>query len=106
VDVAGSKLTVDKRGLEVAEGQEVNLSIRSECVAMAEDTSAGAEGAGLTGAYDEAVYLGLTTSHRVRLPDGTEMVSRVIADTDHAMPAAGAPVRLHWKPSDIRLHVE
>ena len=108
VDVAGSKLKVDKRGLSVSDGQEVNLSIRSECVSLDEvnDANAPADGLSIVGSYDESVYLGLTTSHMVRLPDGTEMVSRVIADTDHILPEAGAPVRLSWKQSDIRLHVE
>jgi len=108
VDVAGTKLTVDKRGLSVGDGQEVSLSIRSECVVMdkAADADVSGNGVSLVGSYDESVYLGLTTSHMVRLPDGTEMVSRVIADSDDALPDAGTPVRLHWKPSDIRLHVE
>ncbi|QFS83702.1 Spermidine/putrescine import ATP-binding protein PotA [Roseivivax sp. THAF40] len=108
VDVAGSKLKVDKRGLSVRDGQEVNLSIRSECVALdrVNGTNAPADGLSIIGSYDESVYLGLTTSHMARLPDGTEMVSRVIADSNDSLPEAGAPVRLSWKASDIRLHVE
>ena len=108
VDVAGAKLKVDKRGLNVSAGQKVNLSIRSECVALDQinDAGAPADGLSIVGSYDESVYLGLTTSHLARLPDGTEMVSRVIADADDTLPANGAPVRLHWKASDIRLHVE
>lgn len=106
VDVGGSKLSVDKRGLSVGAGQDVNLSIRSECVAMSQIADDEADGASLSGTYDESVYLGLTTSHLVQLPDGTEMVSRVIADDDDSMPEPGARVRLHWRPSDLRLHVE
>jgi hypothetical protein len=70
------------------------------------DRNTPTDGLSIAGSYDESVYLGLTTSHLVRLPDGTEMVSRVIADTDDTLPEAGAAVRLHWKPTDIRLHVE
>ncbi len=90
------------------DGQEVDLSIRSECVALerAERSAAPADGHSIVGSFDESVYLGLTTSHMVRLSDGTEMVSRVIADGDDSALEAGAPVRLYWKPSDIRLHVE
>jgi ABC-type Fe3+/spermidine/putrescine transport system ATPase subunit len=108
VDVAGSRLTVDKRGLSVSDGQEVHLSIRSECVTLdwVNGSNAAAECRSITGTYDESVYLGLTTSHMVRLSDGTEMISRVIADSDEAPPEPGAPVRLSWKSSDIRLHVE
>ena len=108
VDVAGARLRVDRRGLPVANGQQVNLSIRSECVGLARlsSTETTADGLSIPGSYAESVYLGLTTSHLVRLADGTEMVSRVIADTDDTLPEAGAPVRLSWKPADIRLHVE
>ncbi len=108
VEVAGSPLTVDKRGLEVRDGQDVHLSIRSECVALdrVNGTNAPADGHSILGTYDESVYLGLTTTHMARLADGTEMLSRVIGDGDGETPAPGAPVRLHWKPSDIRLHVE
>jgi ABC-type Fe3+/spermidine/putrescine transport system ATPase subunit len=108
VDIAGSGLTIDRRGLAVIPGQDVTLSVRSECVALEVVNGAAAppDGLSILGSYDESVYLGLTTSHLVRLPDGTEMTSRVIADTDEALPGAGAPVRMYWKPSDIRLHVE
>lgn len=108
VDVAGSSLVVDARGLVVAAGQEVSLSIRSECVALdrVNGGDASPDGCSFIATYDESVYLGLTTSHIARLPDGTEMISRVIAGTDDTMPTAGSQVRLSWKPSDIRLHVE
>jgi ABC-type Fe3+/spermidine/putrescine transport system ATPase subunit len=108
VDVAGSKLHIDTRGLAVQKGQDIILSIRSECVVLepADGAVPPADGVSITGTYDESVYLGLTTSHLVRLPDGTEMVSRVIADTDETFPQSGAAVRLHWKPSDIRMHVQ
>ncbi|MCM2562974.1 ABC transporter ATP-binding protein [Lutimaribacter sp. EGI FJ00015] len=108
VDVAGAMLQVDKRDLDVSDGQEVTLSIRSECVSLdrANGSAAASDGLSMIGTYDESVYLGLTTSHLAHLPDGTEMVSRVIAGSDDTPPEAGAPVRLSWKPSDIRLHVE
>jgi ABC-type Fe3+/spermidine/putrescine transport system ATPase subunit len=107
VDIASTELTVDKRGLALEQGQIVDLSIRSECVALdlATDSSTPADGMSLLGTYGESVYLGLTTSHLVRLSDGTEMISRVIADTDDTLPQAGAAVWLTWKPTDIRLHV-
>ena len=105
VDVAGHPIRVDRRGLDLQEGQQVSLSIRSECVTL--DPGQGeADGVSMTGLYDESVYLGLTTSHRVRLPDGTEMISRTISDIDAALPEPGAQLRLSWKPSDIRLHVD
>jgi ABC-type Fe3+/spermidine/putrescine transport system ATPase subunit len=106
VEVAGARLRVDKRGLSVAEGQEVTLSVRSECVALTPTSGGEADGHSIGGTYEESVYLGLTTSHLVRLADGTEMISREIAGSDDSQPQTGVPVRLSWKPSDIRLHVE
>ena len=105
VEAAGTPLEVATRGLSPEEGQEVTLSIRSECVTMT-PAEAGGGGTSITGTYAESVYLGLTTSHLVRLSDGTEMISRVIAGGDDGRPAPGTPVRLSWQPSDIRLHVE
>ncbi len=106
IDVGGTALRVDRRGQQVQTGQDVTLSIRSESVALDTAPDTEEDGTSLVGSYNEAVYLGLTTSHLVHLPDGTEMVSRVIADQDDMMPAAGAPVRLSWQPDAIRLHVE
>lgn len=105
VAVAGTELTVDSRGLSVMIGQDVNLSLRSEC-AVLDDQPASADGYSIIGSFTESVYLGLTTSHLVQLADGTDMVVRVISGTDDDMPVAGALVRLSWKPSEIRLHVE
>ncbi|MGB3553285.1 MAG: ABC transporter ATP-binding protein [Jannaschia sp.] len=104
VDVADTRLTVDRRRLPVAEGQQVTLSIRSEAVALATGET-GPEGTSVRGRYGESVYLGLTTSHRVRLSDGTEMVAREIAASDDT-PAPGSAVALHWAPDAVRLHVE
>ncbi|MEM1076999.1 MAG: ABC transporter ATP-binding protein [Pseudomonadota bacterium] len=107
VDVAGAQLKVQKRGKEVRGGQSVDLSIRSELVGLsrASDANAGADGHSILGSYDESVYLGLTTSHLVRLPNGVEMISRSISDSLDDMPEPGEPVRLHWQPEAIRLHV-
>ena len=108
VDVAGAMLRADRRGLDVQEKQAVSLSIRSEGVLLSPATGAHAadDGLSISGTYEEAVYLGLTTSHRVRLSDGTEMVSRVISDQADACFDPGAEVRLSWEPGAIRLHVE
>ena len=106
VSVAGSEVVINKRGLDVFDGQDVNLSIRSECVAMARmEDSAPTNGAEIIATYDESVYLGLTTSHIVHLSDGTEVVSRVISDGFDELPAKGEQVRLSWVPETLRLHV-
>ncbi|MEM9393144.1 MAG: ABC transporter ATP-binding protein [Pseudomonadota bacterium] len=106
VDVAGSQLVVAKRGQEVTHGQPVDLSIRSELVQLsrANGSNNSGDGHSILGSYDEAVYLGLTTSHLVRLPNGVEMTSRTISDAVDDLPTPGDPVRLHWQPEAIRLH--
>lgn len=106
VDVADTRLNVDRRGLTVQNGQDVTLSIRSECVGLRTADETATDGSSILGLYDESVYLGLTTSHLVRLSDGTEMVAREIAGSENTAPAPGSPVALNWKPDDIRLHVE
>jgi ABC-type Fe3+/spermidine/putrescine transport system ATPase subunit len=107
VDIGtGDPLVAETRGQKVAVGDKVSLSIRSELVKMTKGTAKTGTKAGhtLTGAYHEAVYLGLTTSHMITLPTGQDMVSRVVEDTAEP-PKSGAPVRLSWKPGSLRLHV-
>ena len=108
VEVAGARLSVPRRGQEVADGQAVALSVRSELVGLsrAPGGNAPADGHSILGTYDESVYLGLTTSHLVRLPSGEEMISRTISDAaEGEPPEPGDPVRLHWRPDAVRLHV-
>lgn len=68
------------------------------------DSNTPKNGLSISGSYDESAHLRLTTSYLVRLPDGAEMISRMFANADDSL--AGAPVRLHWKPTDIRLQLE
>jgi class 3 adenylate cyclase len=81
-------------------GSKATLSIRSELVAIAP-----AGGDGLAATFVESVYLGLTTSHRVRLGDGTEIVSRVVSSSGPP-PEPGAPVTVTWPQDSARLHIE
>jgi hypothetical protein len=80
--------------------------ICSACVVLdpMSDSNTPKNGLSTSGPYGESAYLRLTTLYLVRLPDGTEMISKTFANADDSL--AGAPVRLHWKPTDIRLHVE
>jgi ABC-type Fe3+/spermidine/putrescine transport system ATPase subunit len=107
VDVGGVALTVDRRGQSVREGDAIDISIRSELVGLerVNGSAPAADGLSVTGTYEEAVYLGLTTSHLVRLPNGAEMISRSISDAVGDLPQPGEPVRLHWQPHALRLHV-
>ncbi|MCR9125599.1 MAG: ABC transporter ATP-binding protein [Rhodobacteraceae bacterium] len=102
VDVAGHPVRTGRRGLAVARGAAVTLSIRSELVRMG---GPGEALHSLPGRYSESVYLGLTTSHIVALAPGTDMVSRVVEDLPQ-VPEPGAPVVMSWSPGDLRLHVD
>jgi ABC-type Fe3+/spermidine/putrescine transport system ATPase subunit len=86
----------------VAVGAFVSVSVRSELVRLAKNDQD--NGPGLRGTYRETVYLGLTTSHRVLLSDGTEMVARAVSDPSAtAPPAPGAPIKLVWPDGAARL---
>ncbi len=101
----GETLKVDSRGLAVSVGDNVSLSIRSELTRM--DTGNGnadaKPGHSVSGSYNEAVYLGLTTSHIVTVSPGQDMISRVVDDLGD-LPQPGSGVRLYWTPGAMRLH--
>ncbi|MFK7945294.1 MAG: TOBE domain-containing protein, partial [Paracoccaceae bacterium] len=79
-----------------------SVSIRSELVSM----STGPEPAsGLAATYRETVYLGLTTSHRVSLADGSDMMARVVSDGSVEAPEPGTAVTLTWPHDAARLHL-
>lgn len=106
VQVCGQPLSVDRRGLPVRTGETVALSVRSELVEMVSAGGpASSDGLSLAGTYTESVYLGLTLSRRAALADGTEIVSRVVGESDTPDPAPGTAVRVRWKPGALRLHV-
>jgi ABC-type Fe3+/spermidine/putrescine transport system ATPase subunit len=106
VQVCGQPLSVDRRGLPVRTGETVALSVRSELVEMVSaEGPAASDGLSLAGTYTESVYLGLTLSRRAALADGTEIVSRVVGESDTPDPAPGTAVRVRWKPGALRLHV-
>ena len=80
-------------------GTKVTISVRSELVSIGPGSD------GIPATYAESVYLGLTTSHRAELADGTEIVSRVVSSTAPA-PETGAPVIVSWPQDAARLHLE
>ena len=65
----------------------------------------GSDGQSIPATYLEAVYLGLTTSHLVRLANGAEVMVRGISEGQPgARFAAGAEVEVAWRTADARLH--
>ena len=99
VETGGGAITVPPVP-GASEGASASVSIRSELVALS-----GAETAKLTGTYRESVYLGLTTSHRIALTDGTEITAREVSGTTPP-PEPGATVHLTWPDAAARLHLD
>lgn len=104
VSVGDRDLAVERNGQDVAVGDRVTLSVRSELVRMSASANTVDPAHSLSGIYTESVYLGLTTSLIVRLPNDVQMVSRVIADGGEQVPDSGAAVHLTWRPGSLRLH--
>jgi ABC-type Fe3+/spermidine/putrescine transport system ATPase subunit len=107
VALAAGDVVVDRRGAAVSVSQNVSISVRSELVHLAASTVE-LPGESLPATYSESVYLGLTTSHIVRLADGGELMARVIsrgADDIRDL-QAGQAVRIAWNRSDGRLHID
>ncbi|MGD1922791.1 MAG: ABC transporter ATP-binding protein [Paracoccaceae bacterium] len=106
--VSGGIATVETGGGAISlpsidtasQGAKAAVSIRSELVALST-----AEDAQISGTYVESVYLGLTTSHRVALADGSQITARVVSGTG-ATPEPGAPVHLSWPADAARLHID
>jgi ABC-type Fe3+/spermidine/putrescine transport system ATPase subunit len=90
-----------------AVGDPASMSIRSELVELIpakDERPAGMQV--LEGVYRESVYLGLTISHLVALPDGREVVVRDIAGSAGAAAfEPGAPARIGWRTEDASLHL-
>jgi len=106
VQVAGGQvLSVDRRGQTVAQGDRVDLSVRSELVHMTRGEGA-EDGHSLAGRFRETVYLGLVTTHVVTLDTGQDLMARVVGDAPGEPPAPGSPVRLVWPPDALRLHID
>ena len=101
VDLGSGSIRVDRRGLQVAQGDDVWVSIRSELLQL----GTGQDGHTLPATYKETVYLGLTTSHLVSLGNGAELSVRMVSGAGAAAVAPGTAVELSWAPGAARLHV-
>ncbi|MFQ5897846.1 MAG: ABC transporter ATP-binding protein [Candidatus Methylomirabilia bacterium] len=107
VDIGFAKVEVRTAGASVEQDDPVSVSIRSELLQL---TEPGHPGDGplqtIPATYVEAVYLGLTTCHLVRLPNGTEVVVRQISEAQSETQfRPGAHVQIGWRTADARLHI-
>ena len=111
---AGEKVVVDlgfgrievNGGAPLAEGDRIAVSIRSELLRLSPRGGARpGDRQSIPATYVEAVYLGLTTSHLVRLANGAEVMVRGISESEPGQRfAAGAQVEVGWRTADARIH--
>ena len=111
VDLGFATVELEPRGDAPDEGAAVSFSIRSELMKLlprgrAQGSKGDRELETLPAEYLEELYLGLTTFHLVRLPDGREVQVRMISDgAKRSSFKAGADVRVAWRKADARLHL-
>ena len=105
VDLGFARIDVPARGAGASTGEGVAVSVRSELLRIVDGAPA-ASWQVMPATYVEAIYLGLTVSHLVRLPDGTEIVARVISGeaSDQAF-EPGREIAVGWPGDRARLHV-
>jgi spermidine/putrescine ABC transporter ATP-binding subunit len=107
VDLDYAKVDIAASGTTAAAGDAVSFSVRSELLRVI-DAGQAADNAWQTlpATYLETIYLGLTTSHLVRLPDGSEVVARVMSDEQpNGSLEAGQAITVGWQTDRARLHV-
>ncbi len=107
VDLDFAKVDIAANGAAVSNGDAVSFSVRSELLRLI-DPGQAADGAwqSVPATYLETIYLGLTTSHLVRLPDGSEIAARMISgEGDIGSFEAGQAVTVGWPSERARLHV-
>ena len=106
VDLGFAAIAVLAAGAPVDAGAEVAVSVRSELLQLIPPGS-DPDGALQTipATYLEAVYVGLTTSHLVSLPNGAELAVRRISEgRDDGRYATDQPIAVGWNTADARLH--
>ena len=107
LDLGYGAVTVHSRGQAVRVGDDASISVRSERLRIF-DTDGKVEDSFhyLSTTHMETVYLGLTTSEIVMLPDGKEVMVRRLSDgIENAGFTRGAEIRIGWRKADGRLHM-
>jgi len=95
-----------KSGDDVTPGVEVSLSIRSELMRLLQPGER-VDGRlqSIPATYVETIYLGLTTSHLVKLPTGQEISVRHISSDNGALRfEPEQEVAIGWELEQARLH--
>ena len=99
LDLGFATVQVGAAAANVTAGDEATISIRSELlVLLAPAHEPDDQLQRIPAIYVEEVYLGLTTSYLVRLPNGIElMVRRITKSTDDAPFTPGEAVMVGWR---------
>ncbi len=107
VEVDFARLEVGSRSASPVPGDAVAISVRSELLDIFPPDRPAREGWQLFPAtYLDAVYLGWTISHIVRLGNGTEIVVRTMADRrDNDGYESGQAVNIGWPSARACLHL-
>lgn len=105
VDLGFASVEVDPLGQKVDIGDKVSLSVRSELLQTLDEND-DRPLQRLTGVHRETVYLGLTTSELIALPDGNEIIVRNMSGASEG-PAIteGEDICVGWRTKDGRLHI-
>jgi spermidine/putrescine transport system ATP-binding protein len=93
----GERIVVPLRGLAVALGEDLELTVRPEKIVLSSDPG---EACALRGIVTEVVYLGISTSFTVATSTGADMVVFLQNSASAgAIPARGEQVWLGWDPA-------
>ncbi len=106
VDLGFAKVEVVVPWVPVHQGDSVSISIRSELLhLLPAETPVPEHLQSIPAQYLEAIYLGLTTSHLVRLPQGGEVAVRRLSEGQPTPDfAPGQAVKIVWDAAHARLH--
>ncbi len=109
VDLGFARLAIGLDGISaIRVADKATISVRSEALEIVPAGAAPADDMLIIPAtYVREVYLGLTTSDLVRLPNGDEIIVRRLSSGAGIRAAeTGGEIRIGWHKGDARLHVE
>jgi ABC-type Fe3+/spermidine/putrescine transport system ATPase subunit len=107
VDTGFATIAVNKGRSDSTVGDMVSVSVRSEQIhLLGPGAAANDDIEAIPAAYIEAVYLGLTTSHLVKLANGSEIVVRQLSIDFDAAFTPGQPVTIGWRTGSAQLHTD
>ena len=107
VALGGAIASINVRDADgVTDGAQVTVSIRSEGMKLTRsEAGIPAEADRISATYVETLYLGLTTSHMVRLADGQVIKVRTISGAEPTGDwSPGDPLVVHWNSAEARIH--